>query len=63
MNNQSTFITIIKIIVGLVLASLAIKVLFALFSGLFWVAFRYGIPLLLAIGIVYLVSPKNNQRR
>lgn len=44
-------------------ASLALKVAFSLLGGLFYVAFRFGIPLLIAIFVVRWLTNRNNNKR
>ncbi|MGX7195902.1 DUF7554 family protein [Enterococcus olivae] len=62
--NNSTLENIFKIVGFLVIASLAIRIVFALLGGLFYVAFTFGIPLLIAIALVSWLTnrPKKNSR-
>lgn len=63
MEKNSTLENIFKFVGFLVIASLALKVLFALVGGVFSLAFSYGIPLLIAIGVVkWLTNWSQNKR-
>lgn len=63
MKNRSTLENIFIVIGFIVVASLALKVAFSLLGGLFYVAFRFGIPLLIAIFIVRWLTNRNNNTR
>jgi hypothetical protein len=63
MNNQSTLMNIIKLVIFFVIASLLLKIVFALIGGTFYIVFRFGIPLLIAIGIVRWLTNRSNNRR
>ena len=61
--NRSTLENIFIVIGFIVVASLALKVAFSLLGGLFYVAFRFGIPLLIAIFVVRWLTNRNNNKR
>jgi Na+/serine symporter len=63
MKNRSTLENIFIVIGFIVVASLALKVAFSLLGGLFYVAFRFGIPLLIAIFVVRWLTNRNNNKR
>ncbi len=65
MMNNSTVSNIIKLVIGLIIASFALKIILSLVGGLFYVAFKFGIPLLIAFFIVRWLtgSKKYNNRR
>ena len=63
MNNQSTLMNIIKLVFFFVIASLLLKVAFSIIGGAFYLAFRFGIPLLIAIGVVRWLTNRSNTRR
>lgn len=64
MMNNSTVTNIIKLVVGLIIASFAIKILLSLVGGLFYVAFKFGIPLLIAFFIVrWLTESRRSHNR
>ena len=63
MKNRSTLENIFIVIGFIVIASLALKVAFSLLGGLFYVAFRVGIPLLIAIFVVRWLTNRNNNKR
>ncbi|KAF1304044.1 hypothetical protein [Candidatus Enterococcus willemsii] len=61
--NDNTLVNIVKLVVGLIIAGLVIKIVLALLGGLFYVAFRFGIPLIIAILVVRWLSERSTNRR
>lgn len=62
MKSRSNFINILIIIVGLVLASLLLNILLSLASGVLYLVFKFGIPLLIIGGVIYWLTNKRHKR-
>lgn len=64
MNTNSLFGKIITVIAFFVLASIVLSLAFSIIGGLIGLVFRFGIPLLIAIGIVkWLTDRRVNRHR
>ncbi|HLQ40640.1 MAG TPA: hypothetical protein VK118_06720 [Tetragenococcus sp.] len=59
MRNRSNLSNIFLIIIGLVLASMLLKVLLSITGGILYLVFKFAVPLLIIIGIVYGLSHTN----
>ena len=63
MKKNSTIETMIFLVIGFIVLSFAIKICLSLVGGLIGIAFRFGIPLLIAVVIVRLLTNRANRRR
>ncbi|AYW47674.1 hypothetical protein C7K38_04320 [Tetragenococcus osmophilus] len=62
MKNRSSFLNILLIFVGLVVASVLLQFLLALATGVLGLVFKFGIPLLIIGGIIYWLTTKRPRR-
>ncbi|MCF1684446.1 hypothetical protein LQF67_02490 [Tetragenococcus halophilus] len=62
MKSRSNFLNILIIIGGLVLASLVLKILLSLATGVLYLVFKFGIPLLIIGGVIYWLTNKRGKR-
>ncbi|GMA06874.1 hypothetical protein GCM10025886_00250 [Tetragenococcus halophilus subsp. flandriensis] len=62
MRSRSNFLNILIIIGVLVLASLILQILLSLASGVLYLVFKFGIPLLIIGGVIYWLTNKRGKR-
>lgn len=64
MKNRSNLLNIFIIFVGLILASMLLKILLTLTTGVLYLVFKFGIPLLIIGGVIYwLINKRPNRTR
>ncbi|GEQ49711.1 hypothetical protein LQF61_04660 [Tetragenococcus koreensis] len=63
MKNRSNFLNILIILVGLILASVALKILLSLATGILYLVFKFGIPLLIIGGVIYWLTNRHKSPR
>ncbi|GAA3015664.1 hypothetical protein [Tetragenococcus solitarius] len=62
MKNRSNLSNILIIFVGLILASMLLKILLTLTTGVLYLIFKFGIPLLIIGGIIYWLTNRDSNR-
>lgn len=62
MRNRSNLTNIVLILIGLILASVLLKVILSITGGILYLIFKFGIPILIIAGIVYLLTNTNRNR-